>query len=83
MCLPFYNLDSWISTFLPVADRFGLARYAKHNGLCSLDIFETVKPGEILDISLGKSFLFFCWPRSFVRCSDVRKWSHYIFRAVR
>ena len=45
--------------------------------------FETVKPGEILDFSLGKSFLFFCWPRDFVRCSDVRKWSHYIFRAVR
>ena len=45
--------------------------------------FETVKPGEILDFSLGKSFLFFCWPRSFVRCSDVQKWSHYMFRAVR
>src|ERR1700737_4020896 len=45
--------------------------------------FETVKPGEILDFSLGKTFLFFCWPRSFVRCSDVQKWSHYMFRAVR
>ena len=45
--------------------------------------FETVKPGEILDFSPGKSFLFFCWPRIFVRCSDVRKWSHYMFRAVR
>ena len=44
--------------------------------------FETVKPGEVLDFSLGKSFLFFCWPRKFVRCNDVRKWSHYIFRAV-
>ncbi len=46
--------------------------------------FETVTPGEILDFSLGKSFLvFFCWPRNFVRCSDLRKWSHYMFRAVR
>ena len=44
--------------------------------------FETVKPGEVLDFSLGKSFLFFCWPRKFVRCNDIRKWSHYIFRAV-
>src|ERR1700674_4514798 len=44
--------------------------------------FETVKPGEILDFSLGKSFLFFCWPQKFVRCNDIRKWSHYIFRAV-
>ena len=44
--------------------------------------FETAKPGEILDFSPGKSFLFFCWPRNFVRCSDVRKWSHYMFRAV-
>ena len=45
--------------------------------------FETVEPGEILDFSLGKTFLFFCWPRSFVRCSDVQKWSHYMFRVVR
>src|ERR1700693_941178 len=45
--------------------------------------FETVNPGEILDFSLGKSFLLFCWPRDFVRCSDVQKWSHYIFRAAR
>jgi hypothetical protein len=59
------------------------ARYASHNGLLQFGHFETVKPGEILDFSLGKTFLFFCWPRSFVRCSDVQKWSHYMFRAVR
>src|ERR1700724_1777721 len=31
--------------------------------------FREVKPGEVLDFSLGKSFLFFCWPRKFVRCN--------------
>ena len=69
---------------MPVAGtRPSLSEPAKRSLALQFGHFETVNPGEILDFSLGKSFLLFCWPRDFVRCSDVQKWSHYIFRAAR